>query len=189
MLGNKLRVHLGKALKRRSETLRNALNRYNAQAKKLDRPELSWNQLTEYTLLGEFDLLRLARQDIRDKLWSKPAYRDACVKYFRLCRAREEITRLNVEVRRLEVSIQRETAHVEKVLHELSQTNKLLANEISHRWRLRSSVNMIHLERFDRLKSLAFFTADFPTSDEHDDELENEENFYRVTEFIDRIAD
>src|SRR6266550_1054524 len=189
MLGNKLRVHLGKALKRCSETLRNALNRYNAQATELERPELSWNQLTEYTLLGEFDLLRLARQDIRDKLWSKPAYRDACVKYFRLCCAREEITRLNVEVRRLEVSIQRETAYVEKVLHELSQTNKLLANEISHRWRLRSSVNMIHLERFDRLKSLAFFTADFPTSDKHDDELENEENFYRVTEFIDRIAD
>ncbi|KAJ8580560.1 hypothetical protein M405DRAFT_708220, partial [Rhizopogon salebrosus TDB-379] len=67
---------IGKALQRRSDAIRNALNRYNVQAAKLNppRPQLSWKDITEYSFLGEFDLLRQSRSDIRELNWTKPAH-------------------------------------------------------------------------------------------------------------------
>jgi len=59
-LGYKLRQQIGKALQRRSDAIRNAINRYNAQAASLNppRPKISWKDIVEYSFLGEFDLLR-----------------------------------------------------------------------------------------------------------------------------------
>jgi exonuclease VII small subunit len=58
-IGYKLRRQIGKALQRRSEAIKNALNRYNVQAAKLTppRPSLSWKEIVDYSFLGEFDLL------------------------------------------------------------------------------------------------------------------------------------
>ncbi|KAG1719980.1 hypothetical protein EDB19DRAFT_1647521, partial [Suillus lakei] len=57
--GYKLRQQIGKALQCRSDAIRNALNQYNVQAAALNppRPQLSWKNITEYSFLGEFDLL------------------------------------------------------------------------------------------------------------------------------------
>ena len=65
------------------------------------RPPISWKDITQYTFLGEFDLLWHTRDDVRERVWAKPAVREVTAKFFKLCRAKEEITRLNVEMRRL----------------------------------------------------------------------------------------
>ncbi|KAG1839897.1 hypothetical protein DFJ58DRAFT_667467, partial [Suillus subalutaceus] len=84
--GYKLQQQIGKALQRRSDMIWNAINKYNNQAVALDppRPQLSWKDIADYSFLGEFDLLRYSRTDIREVDWSKPAYREASVKFFKL---------------------------------------------------------------------------------------------------------
>ncbi|KAG1771089.1 hypothetical protein EV702DRAFT_1181517 [Suillus placidus] len=79
--GYKLRQQIGKALQRRSDAIRNAINKYNLQAAALDPPwpRLLWKDIADYSFLGEFDLLRYSRTDIREVDWSKPAYREASV--------------------------------------------------------------------------------------------------------------
>jgi hypothetical protein len=52
----------------------------------------------EYSFLAEFDLLRFAQPDVQEADWLKPAHREAALKHYKLCRAREEIIRLNIEV-------------------------------------------------------------------------------------------
>ena len=81
--GYKLRRQIGKALQRRSEAIRKALDRYNTQAARLDppRPALSWKEIIDYTFIGEFDLLRHSRDDIRSTPWTQPARREATLKF------------------------------------------------------------------------------------------------------------
>ncbi|KAG6821969.1 hypothetical protein H0H92_015871, partial [Tricholoma furcatifolium] len=63
--GYKLRKHIGKALKARSQAIRSALDRYNDAATLMSPPRasLSWNEIIEYAFLADFDLLRDTRQD------------------------------------------------------------------------------------------------------------------------------
>ncbi|KAG1720448.1 hypothetical protein EDB19DRAFT_1898470 [Suillus lakei] len=57
--GYKLCQQISKALQRRSEAIRNAINWYNTQATSLipPRPKITWKVIADYTFLGEFDLL------------------------------------------------------------------------------------------------------------------------------------
>lgn len=144
-------------MQRRSEAIKNALNRYNTQAAKLNppRPALTWKEIVDYSFIGEFDALRHARADIRDQPWTHTARREATSKYFKLCRAREEITRLDVEIRRLRASIQHEATHYEKVISQLSSSNPSLATELCHVWQLRNAVNRLHLQRLDAVEKSA----------------------------------
>ncbi|KAJ2968160.1 hypothetical protein NUW54_g13303 [Trametes sanguinea] len=102
-IGYKLREKIGKALRTRAEAIRNALATYNRLAASLTPPreQLTWEQIMTMVSIGEFDLLRDARQDIRAQAWAKPTHREATQTYFNVERAREEIQRLNVEIRRL----------------------------------------------------------------------------------------
>ncbi|KIM50488.1 hypothetical protein SCLCIDRAFT_85842, partial [Scleroderma citrinum Foug A] len=90
-----------------SEAIRKAITQYNIQAAALHPPwaPISWKDITQYTFLGEFDLLWHTREDIRECLWVRPAIREATAKFFKFCRAKEEITRLNVEIRWLRTAI------------------------------------------------------------------------------------
>lgn len=101
--GYKLREKIGKALRTRAEAIRKALDEYNKQAPRLDppRPKLQWTQLVAMTSLGEFDLLRDARCDVRQFAWAHPSHREATRLHFNVKRAREETYRCNVEIRRL----------------------------------------------------------------------------------------
>ncbi|RDB19588.1 hypothetical protein Hypma_013286 [Hypsizygus marmoreus] len=159
--GYKLRRQIGKALQRRSEAIRNALARYNTQAARLDppRPALSWKEIVDYTFLGEFDLLRHSRADIRSEPWAQPARREATVKYFKLCRAREEIVCLNVEIRRLRTSIQDEATHFETTASLLAMSNPPLCAELRRKSSLRAAINAIHIRRLDAIERQPYFTG------------------------------
>ncbi|KAF8184353.1 hypothetical protein K438DRAFT_1937315 [Mycena galopus ATCC 62051] len=101
--GYKLRRHIAKALQARSKAVRNAIDRYNDAAMSLDppMPSLTWEQVVEYTFLADFDILWDTCSEVQSHPWTRPAYRLAMDTYFKIERAREEITRLNIEIRRL----------------------------------------------------------------------------------------
>ena len=106
-LAYKLRTQIVASIKRRSEAIQNALITYNKLARLVTPPReaLSWDTVIKYSFLGEFELLRFAREDIRDYPWAKPAIREGVMSYYKLLCARKEIERLNVEVPRLHTSI------------------------------------------------------------------------------------
>jgi hypothetical protein len=81
------------------------------------------------------------------------------VKHFRLCRAREEITRLNVEIRRLRTFIHDETIHTNKTIKLLTQSNPPLSTELRSRWQLRNAINDLHIQRLDLIEGSAIFTG------------------------------
>ncbi|KIK18075.1 hypothetical protein PISMIDRAFT_110128 [Pisolithus microcarpus 441] len=99
--GYKLRKHIGKALQTRSVAIRAALTQYNTAAKALSHRTLEFDEVIEYAFLSDFDLLRDMRQDILTQPWASPAARLAINTHFKLCRAEEEVIRLNVEIRRV----------------------------------------------------------------------------------------
>ena len=160
-VGYKLRRQIGKALQRRSEAIRKALSRYNAQATKLipPRPPLTWKEIVEYSFLAEFDLLRLSRTDIRSERWTQPSSREGTIKYLKLRRAREEIVRLNVEICRLRTAIYNESRETDGVLHSLQTTDPALGKELQRRWLLRRQVNACLLQRLDQIERLSGFTG------------------------------
>jgi len=160
-IGYKLHQQIGKALQRRSDAIRKAINRYNTQAAALNppHPKISWKDIVGYGFLGEFDLLRHSRNDIRSSDWSKPIHRDATTKFYRLCRAHEEITRLNVEVRRLCTAIHDEDIQVSAVIQNLLISDPPLACELQRQWRLRAAVNAVHCYRLDCIENLPGFSG------------------------------
>ena len=159
--GYKLRQHIAKALSRRSETVRKAIKHYNDQAALLDppTPPVTWEEIAEYTFVGEFDLLRITRSDIRKEKWTQQTYRAAAVTYFKTCRAWEELQRLNIEVRRLHAFIREEAAHMDTVIKRLSVDDPSLADELCYRWTLRSSINSLHLQRLRQLECQPYYTG------------------------------
>ncbi|KAF9234797.1 hypothetical protein BU15DRAFT_52161, partial [Melanogaster broomeanus] len=98
-IGN--RYQINKALQRRLDTIRNAITHYNTQADamKPPHPKITWKEIADYGFLGECDLLHHSSADIRAEEWMSPACRQAIVKFFKLCRAHEELARIQVEVR------------------------------------------------------------------------------------------
>ncbi|KAG6898733.1 hypothetical protein C0993_004793, partial [Termitomyces sp. T159_Od127] len=96
-MGYKLRKHIGKALKARSQAVRNALDKYNAAAHALSppRPKLSWDLVVEYAFLADFDILSDTRQDVCECPWAALAAQIMMDEYFKIQRAREEIDHLN----------------------------------------------------------------------------------------------
>ncbi|KAJ7134942.1 hypothetical protein C8R43DRAFT_894543 [Mycena crocata] len=101
--GYKMRKHIAKALQARSKAVRAAIDRYNTAALLLDppMPMLSWDQVVEYAFLADFDILRDTRAEVRERPWTRPAYRLAMDRFFKILRAKEEIKRLNVEIPRV----------------------------------------------------------------------------------------
>jgi len=115
----------------------------------------------DYGFLAEFDVLRLTVSDKCHEGWTKPANREAAVKYFKLRRAREEVEWLNLEIYRLEHSIRTETKQMSQALEALRATpeDAPLVAELEHRRKLRASVDTIHRQRFVELKSKPYFTG------------------------------
>ena len=85
--------------------------------------------------------------------------REATVKYFKLCRAKEEVARLNIEIRRLRTSIHDETIHTQRTISLLLTTNMDLAVELQHRWKLRNAVNCLHIQRLDAIENSSTYTG------------------------------
>ncbi|KAG2154140.1 uncharacterized protein EDB93DRAFT_1239530 [Suillus bovinus] len=159
--GYKLRQQLGKALQRRSDAIRNAINHYNTQAAALNPPrsKISWKDIADYGFVAEFDLLRYSRNDIQSSTWSKPGHQEATTKFFKLCRAREEITRLNVEVRRLCTAIHDEERHMLTVIQKLQVSDPHLGCELQRQHHSHVAINAMHCYCLNRIESLTGFSG------------------------------
>jgi hypothetical protein len=160
-IGYKLRKHIATALRARSQAIRNSLDRYNTAASALSpaRPNLSWDDVVEYAFLADFDLLRDSRQDIRDRPWSRPAFRIMIDQYFKLERAREEIQRLNVEIPRVITYVRDEDAFLQLKVSEIREANPGLACQVEKHRLERGRYNEKHMSRFCKLASMSGFTG------------------------------
>ena len=158
---------------------------------------MSWSQIVDYVYLGEFDVLRLGISDRSHEKWTKQVHREAAIKFFKLCRAREEIRRLNVEVRRLEFSMQTESNKVTVMLRTLATEDPPLASELQRQWKYRSSVNDVHRNRLAELRTMSYFTGARVTMSctldntegLHDDTTEEDTHIEVATDFIAEIMD
>ncbi|KAJ7718976.1 hypothetical protein B0H14DRAFT_3098641 [Mycena olivaceomarginata] len=97
---NQCGKHIAKALQARSKAVKNAIGNYKHRRWLAGpaMPHLSWEQVVEYAFLADFDILRDTRTEVQSRPWTRPAYRLAMDRYFKILRAREEIKRLNVEI-------------------------------------------------------------------------------------------
>ena len=78
--------------------------------------------------IGEFDLLRDTRQDIRKLPWTDPSRREAARLYFGIKGSKVEIQRLNVEITRIITFAIDE--HVD--FYRAIQANILTAPDLAH---------------------------------------------------------
>ncbi|KAK7457914.1 hypothetical protein VKT23_010261 [Stygiomarasmius scandens] len=166
--GYKMRQHIGAAMKNRSETIRKALDEYNAAAALLNppRPGMEWKDIVGYSYLSEFDFLRDTRTDVRQKPWAKPALRQLMTQAFKLLCSEEELCRLHVEVKRLLTYMKEEEAYLNEMQRRIHVTDPALSFQLYlhsnergrfndlHRMRLR---NITKLRGFDR-GNLHYFT-------------------------------
>ncbi|KAJ7151899.1 hypothetical protein C8R43DRAFT_1087929 [Mycena crocata] len=161
--GYKMRKHIAKALQARSKAVRNAIDRYNTAAIMLDPPMplLSWDQVVEYAFLADFDILRDTRAEVQARPWTRPAYRLAMDRYFKILRAREEIKRLNVEIPRVITWIRDEDHFLRRREAEMRETagkteeKVLLDIQMAVQVQLyRERFNERHMQRFWKLGSL-----------------------------------
>ena len=152
-VGYKLRKHIGNALKARSKAVRTALHNYNIAAQALvpPRPPLSMDDVVEYAFLADFDLLSDTCSDVRLRVWAKPASRVLMDQYFKMERAREEITRLNVEIPRLTTYIRDEEVFLLQQEEILSESNPPLSRQLRLRRLKLIRTNDLHFRRLNKL--------------------------------------
>ncbi|KAF9790844.1 hypothetical protein BJ322DRAFT_1170390 [Thelephora terrestris] len=160
-IGYKARTHLAKSLQTRCKTIRSATEAYNRAARALDppRPPLDWSQVSHYSFLDEFNLLRNTRHDMTNAPWANPVVREAIKKFLRVRRAREEIDRCNVEVRRLYTSIYDEDRKFDDVLKGLINRNDSILGATREYCVRRRRVNAFLLERIRCTFELDGFTG------------------------------
>ena len=160
-LGYKARTHLAKSLQTRCKTIRSATEAYNRAARALDppRPPLDWSQVSHYSFLDEFNLLRNTRHDISNAPWADPVIREAIKKYLRVRRAREEIDRCNIEVRRVFTSIHDEDCKFDSILKGLLDENSAILGVTREYCVRRRRINSFLLERIRSIFGLDGFTG------------------------------
>ncbi|KAG1888001.1 uncharacterized protein F5891DRAFT_1218431 [Suillus fuscotomentosus] len=159
--GYKLRKHIAKALQTRSVAIRSALNTYNSIASSMYPPRqtLKWEDVVEYAFLADFDLLHDTRADVSRHPWSSPGARSAMDLYFKMCRAREEIQRLNIETRRLATYIQDEDIYLRRCEDQLKDANPALAHQVALHRNIRGRFNSRHLNWLYDISRLSGFSG------------------------------
>ncbi|KAJ6505360.1 hypothetical protein C8R45DRAFT_1051065 [Mycena sanguinolenta] len=160
--GYKLRKHIAKALQARSKALRAAITHYNEAASALTPPRehLDWEEVVEHAFLADFDLLRDARQDIRQEPWALPAGRAAMEQHFKILRAKEEIERLNIEIRHFVTYIGDEEAFLVREEGALRDEGEAgLARQVCLLRMERARFTAVHMARLTKLSKAAGFTG------------------------------
>ncbi|KAG8776194.1 hypothetical protein FRC12_001050 [Ceratobasidium sp. 428] len=124
--GYKLRQHIMKALMARSAAVKSSLTRYNQAAVDLHGAKartFTWEQVSQLSVLNEFELLKDSRRQPLDQDWAKPEVRQ-CVEQWHLAqRAAEEIIRLNVEARRVRTSLAHEAISLPAAASQIQSAN------------------------------------------------------------------
>ncbi|KAF8491772.1 hypothetical protein JB92DRAFT_3085088 [Gautieria morchelliformis] len=149
--GYKLQKHIGKALKSRSEAIRNAVKKYNYAAAMLKppRPPLDIQTVLNHVYLGQFDLLRESCHNIAEKPWAHATAREATTAYFKLRRSHEEVTRVLVEARRLQTWMKDEENLILHHIEQLQVTRPALAFQMRWDYSLQRLAALEADERFD----------------------------------------
>ncbi|KAG2336338.1 hypothetical protein BDR05DRAFT_978809 [Suillus weaverae] len=162
-LGYKLRTQISKALKTCATAICNAVEHYNKYAIQLEppRPALSWDQIANFTFVGEFDLLRKTDEQVHVKRWANPTNCQAAMKYFDLQRLREEITRCNVEMVRLLTKMRDDELNHAAAIVALKTHDLSLAAEVQCCWDCLSSVNSGHKSRIRQILMLPGYSGKF----------------------------
>ncbi|KAF8575614.1 hypothetical protein K439DRAFT_1369517 [Ramaria rubella] len=125
----KLRVKIAQALKAWAGAIRTAIEKYNQAAEALPEPRspLDVKDVLEYVSLGEFDLLRDSRHQLREQPWARPGERDALNIYFKILRSEEELERVCIEARRLHTYMIDEATYMRSILSKLEEAESALA--------------------------------------------------------------
>ncbi|KAJ6507655.1 hypothetical protein DFH09DRAFT_942809 [Mycena vulgaris] len=177
--GYKLRKHIAKALQVRSKIIRRALTRYNAAAAALTprRRSLTWAEVIDYAFLSDFDILRDPNGNTALRPWADPAARHLMDCFFKIERAREEITRLNIEIRRLVTYIRDEKEVLLKKESEVKLTDPHLAFFIGKYRLQRGRFDETHIKRLcTMVKKLGSrFTGTLVPGVRREEEVEEEE--------------
>lgn len=152
-LGYKQRTHIAKLLKSRSQAIRTAVDRYNSAAVSLEPPQpcIKTTDVLEYAFLGQFDLLRDCKSTVLEQPWSREAERNAATVYFKLCRAREELQRLQVEAKRLAVFMHDFELEMQFQLDALMVADPSLAFQLRKRLDAYKTLHHVHRVRLLRL--------------------------------------
>lgn len=124
------------------------------------RSKLRWEELVNLSTVGDFDLLRNARQDIRQLKWADPMHREATRLYFNVERAKEELTRCNVEIQRLLTWMYDEHIDYQQAIARAKLSNPILARELSSRWAQQDRINMRLARRLKQTAELPGFTGE-----------------------------
>lgn len=147
---------------------------------KFQRPQLNIEMILQYVSLGEFDLLRSSQHDTTTIPWMRPTERELAVRYFKLQRAEEEITRLNVEIKRMFAYMQREEKVWEELVSQLMITAPRLAYQAAKHLKWLLCLNQNHVSRLSRLTLLYGYTGPLASqfdlqSWNRDDDIENDD--------------
>lgn len=159
-VGYKMRTHLAKSLQTRTKAIRNALDKFNIAAIATGQKTLTWTEVSQYSFLEQFTMLRETREDVRTNKWTKPQYRLLMHENRRIRRAKEELQRLNVETRRLHTSIADEEKNIPATLQDIWTKNPLLHVAVAQWWERRRMLNGHLLAGLRRLFSLEGFTGE-----------------------------
>ncbi|KAJ6552453.1 hypothetical protein DFH09DRAFT_1248675 [Mycena vulgaris] len=126
--GYKLRKHIAKALQVRHHSL-------------------TWAEMIEYAFLSDFDILRDPDGNAARRPWADPAAHHLMDCFFKIERARKEITRLNIEIRRLVTYIRDEKEVLLKKESEVNLTDPHLAFFIGKYRLQRGRFDETHIKR------------------------------------------
>lgn len=116
--------------------------------------------ISQYNLIEQFALLQDTRNNIRDKPWAKPLYREVLRLRHRIARAKEEVVRCNVESRRLHTSIYDQAALFKTTLTTLKSGASPVYGAVRDFVTERTRVNQALLERVQQIHQLHGFTGD-----------------------------
>ncbi|KAG1884774.1 hypothetical protein F4604DRAFT_1919295 [Suillus subluteus] len=145
----------------RCHAIQNAVKTYNAAAAALSppRPQLDWLKVSHYSFLEEFNLLQDTRQDVREKMWAKPAICAVIRQWLWIERAKEEIEQCNVEMRRLHTTIIDEDAQFTKCLASLAAEQVITHVAVSEYCSHRRLINMQVLHCISKIHLLPGFSG------------------------------
>lgn len=97
--------------------------------------------------------------DIRQKPWADPIVKTFVDQYYRLTRAKEEITRLNVEMRRMRTWIRDDERLTREAIGEIAQEHPTLAYEIQRRLDYKVLVNDRIWKQLDEIELYRGFSG------------------------------
>ncbi|KIK12282.1 hypothetical protein PISMIDRAFT_18846 [Pisolithus microcarpus 441] len=168
-MGYKMRKHISKAISRRSAAICTALEQYNKLAPRQRPlcPKLDYAEVIGYSLLGEFSLLKHSCYEVLEKPWALPDNREMMMKYYKLQRSQEEITRLNVEIRRLQAWVDFDGEKMKVAAQGFRDLGSSeLASKMESMYAERVHVNDFHRAQLQKIYEMPGYTGCRPIGDQ-----------------------